>query len=51
MGLALNALLTAKVIDPYPALLSMSPADFTEGKLELKEGIKFGQPIFVRALQ
>lgn len=51
MGLVLNALLSAKIIDPDPILHNVVPADFYNSKVTLKEGAYFGEAVPIRALK
>jgi hypothetical protein len=52
VGLVLNALLQAKLVDPAPELLLCTPGDLARGQLPgLKEGAKLGEPLDVRALR
>jgi hypothetical protein len=52
VGLALNALLQAKILEPAPELLLCTPGELARGELTgLKEGAKLGDPLIVRALR
>ena len=48
VGLVLNALLSARILDRDPKISNMTPADLPLGRLQLNEGCKLEDPVALR---
>ena len=48
VGLVLNALVQARILEAEPALATLSPADLPNGRVRLKDGCWFGEPASLR---